>query len=207
MPPDTPARPRGLERIATAGPYYVAEVAPHRRLVLRRNPGYPGPRPQRLEEIEVTIGTTPSRAVAAVEAGRADYLPLVPPRLQARLIARYGPGSAAASSGRQRYFSGPSPIAAGFLFHPAPAAVRPGRVRRAVNYTIDRRALAQHPIPERSRRGRPTTTFRPAGPGFRDAAIYPLGGPDLATARRLAGDGRRRGVFYTATSRNASSRP
>ena len=75
VPPNTPERPRGLERVATAGPYYVAEVVPRRRLVLRRNPGYPGPRPQRLEEIEVTIGTTPGRAVAAVEAGRADYLP------------------------------------------------------------------------------------------------------------------------------------
>ena len=45
-PPDTPDRPRGLERVATAGPYYVAEAAPGRRLVLRRNPGYPGPRPR-----------------------------------------------------------------------------------------------------------------------------------------------------------------
>lgn len=34
-------------------------------------------------------------------------------------------------------------------------------------------------------------------PGFRDAAIYPLGGPDLTTARHLAGGGRRRGVLYT----------
>ena len=197
VPPNTPARPRGLERVATAGPYYVAAVAPRRRLVLRRNPGYPGPRPQRLEEIEVTIGTTPSRAVAAVEAGRADYLPLVPPRLQAPLIARYGPGSAAASSGRQRYFSGPSPISAGFLFNPRRPLFARAELRRAVNYAIDRRALAQHPIPEMLA-ARPSDQHIPPGwPGFRDAAIYPLGGPDLATARRLAGDGRRRGVFYT----------
>ncbi len=197
VPPDTPARPRGLERVATAGPYYVAEVAPRRRLVLRRNPGYPGPRAQRLEEIEVTIGTTPSRAVAAVEAGRADYLPLVPPRLQTRLIARYGPGSAAASSGQQQYFSGPSPISAGFLFNPRRPLFARSEMRRAVNYAIDRRALAQHPIPEMLA-ARPSDQHIPPGwPGFRDAAIYPLGGPDLATARRLAGDGRRRGVFYT----------
>ncbi len=197
LPPNTPERPRGLERVATAGPYYVAEVVPRRRLVLRRNPGYPGPRPQRLEEIEVTIGTTPDRAVAAVEAGRADYLPLVPPRLQARLIARYGPGSAAASSGRQRYFSGPSPISSGYLFNPRRPLFARAEMRQAVNYAIDRRALAQHPIPE-SLAARPTDQHIPPGwPGFRDAAIYPLGGPDLATARRLAGDGRHRGVFYT----------
>ncbi len=197
MPPDTPARPRGLERVATAGPYYVAEVAPRRRLVLRRNPGYRGPRQQRLEEIEVTIGTTSDRAVAAVDAGRADYLPLVPPRLQARLIARYGPGSPGASSGRQRYFSGPQPISQGYLFNPRRPLFARAEMRRAVNYAIDRRALAQHPIPAMLA-GRPTDQHIPPGwPGFRDAAIYPLGGPDVATARRLAGDGRHRGVFYT----------
>jgi YVTN family beta-propeller protein len=197
VPPDTPARPRGLERVATAGPYYVAEVAPRRRLVLRRNPGYRGPRPQRLEEIEVTIGTTPGRAVAAVEAGRADYLSQVPPRLQAPLIARYGPASAAASSGRQRYFSGPSPIVQGYLLnHHRPLFAR-AEMRRAVNYAIDRRALAQHPIPAMLA-ARPTDQhIAPGFPGFRDAAIYPLGEPDPATAKRLAGGGRHHGVFYT----------
>jgi hypothetical protein len=77
VPPNTPIRPRGLDRLATAGPCYVAAAAPRKRLVLRRNPGYPGPRP-RLEEIEVAFGTAPPRAVAEVEAGRADYLPGVP---------------------------------------------------------------------------------------------------------------------------------
>ena len=197
MPPDTPARPRGLERVATAGPYYVAEVAPRRRVVLRRNPGYRGPRQQRLEEIEVMIGTTPDRAVAAVDEGRADYLPQVPPRLQARLIARYGPGSPDASSGRQRYFSGSSPGVQGYLFNPRRPLFARAEMRRAVNYAIDRRALAQHPIPTMLA-ARPTDQHIPSGfPGFRDAAIYPLGRPDLAAARRLAGDGRHRGVFYT----------
>jgi ABC-type transport system substrate-binding protein len=66
-----------------------------------------------------------------------------------------------------------------------------------VNYAIDRRALAAHPVPE-SLASRPTDQLIPPGwPGFRDATIYPLGGPDLATARRLAGGGRRHGVFYT----------
>jgi ABC-type oligopeptide transport system substrate-binding subunit len=46
VPPNMPIRPRGLERVATAGPYYVAEAEPDKRLLLRRNPGYPGPRPR-----------------------------------------------------------------------------------------------------------------------------------------------------------------
>jgi ABC-type transport system substrate-binding protein len=69
-------------------------------------------------------------------------------------------------------------------------------MRRAVNYAIDRRALARHPQPALLG-GRPTDQHIATGwPGFRDATIYPLGGPDLGAARRLAGRGRRRGVFY-----------
>ena len=81
-------------------------------------------------------------------------------------------------------------------------------MRRAVNYAIDRRALARHPIPE-ALAGRPTDQHIPPGwPGFRDAAIYPLGGPDLATARRLAGDGRRqRRPLRVQRVRMRSSRP
>ena len=46
--------------------------------------------------------------------------------------------------------------------------------------------------------GRPTDQFIPPGlPGFRDAGIYSLGGPDLERARRLAGNRRRRAVLYT----------
>jgi ABC-type transport system substrate-binding protein len=69
-----------------------------------------------------------------------------------------------------------------------------------VNYAIDRRALAQHPIPA-ALAGRPTDQLTPPGwPGYRDAAIYPLGGPDLAAARRLAGGGHHRGVLYTCNA-------
>jgi YVTN family beta-propeller protein len=197
VPPNTPIRPRSFERVASAGPYYVAEVTPRRRLLLRRNPGYPGPRPQRLEEIELTVGMPPARAVKAVEAGRADYLPHVQPRFQARLIARYGPGSRAATAGRQRYFAGANLITQGLLFNPRRPLFAQAAMRRAVNYAIDRRALARYPIPEMLA-GRPTDQQIPPGwPGFRDATIYPLGGPNLATARRLAGAGRRRGVLYT----------
>jgi YVTN family beta-propeller protein len=197
VPPNTPLEPRSLDRVATAGPYYVAAVAPRKRLVLRRNPAYPGPRSQHLEAIEVTIGVVPARAVADVEAGRADYFAKVPVDAQARLIRLYGPGSRAAAAGRQRYFAEREPIVSGYAFNTHRRLFASADMRRAVNYAIDRRALAQHQIPE-SLAGRPTDQLTPPGwPGFRDATIYPLGGPDLATARRLAGSSRRRAVLYT----------
>lgn len=48
--------------------------------------------------------------------------------------------------------------------------------------------------------GRPTDQFIPPGlPGFKDVSINPLGGPDLARAKRLAGAGRRHGTLYTCS--------
>ena len=182
VPPNTPIRPRGLERVAAAGPYYVAAVraaqapgaAPQPRLSRSRGRSA-------CEEIEVTIGTTPARAVADVEAGRADYIAQrAAPDAQARLIARYGPGSRAAASGRQRYFAGPAPARPGLVFNPRRPLFARAAMRRAVNYAIDRRALARRPRPP-VLAGRPTDQHIPPGfPGFRDATIYPLGGPDLA---------------------------
>ena len=67
-----------------------------------------------------------------------------------------------------------------------------------MNYAIDRPALAVDT--GFGFRGKPTDQYIPPGiPGFEDDAIYPLGGPDLATARRLAGDERHHAVLYTCT--------
>ncbi len=70
------------------------------------------------------------------------------------------------------------------------------RLRRAVNYAIDRPELAQDI--GFGQTGRPTDQYIPPDfPGFDDAEVYPLDGPDLAAARRLAGDERHHAVLYT----------
>ena len=203
VPPDTPITPKGVDTLPSAGPYYVASHVPGRSLVLRRNPNYSGPRPHRLAEIRMTTGVRPERAVAAVEAGRADYAvldppgdPRVSPATARRLIQRYGPGSEAARAGRQRVFTQATPNVYFFIFNTHHGPFADARLRRAVNFAIDRRALALHT--GLGEQGRPTDQHIPPGmPGFEDAAIYPLGGPDLAAARRLAGSARRRAVLYT----------
>jgi YVTN family beta-propeller protein len=204
VPPNTPARPEGVDAVPTAGPYYVASHVPGRSLVLRRNPGYRGPRRGGLAEIRYRIGVTAEQGIAAVEAGRADLVPLAAPdvgpggdaSLVTRLTARYGPHSEAARAGRQRLFTGPAPNVYWFGLNTRRPLFADPRMRRAVNYAMDRRALAEHT--GGGEVGRPTDQMIPPGlPGFRDAAIFPLGGPDLATARRLAGDVPRRAVLYT----------
>ena len=71
------------------------------------------------------------------------------------------------------------------------------RLRRAVNFAIDRRFMvAQHGYLA----GRRTDQFLPYGmPGFREWNIYPVQGPNLSVASSLARGNTRggRAVFYT----------
>jgi YVTN family beta-propeller protein len=204
VPPDT-AIGHEVDSLPSAGPYYIASHVPDRSLVLRRNPNYEGERPHELTEIRYEIGVPPQRGVEEVAAGRADYValdPLVetvtptPPEVFRRLTTRYGPRSGAARAGRQQLFTVPALSLYYFLFNRSHGPFADLKLRRAVAYAIDRRALAAHT--GLGQRGRPTDQLIPPGvPGFADVAIYPLGGPDLARARELAGAKRRRAVLYT----------
>jgi len=203
VPPSTPIAPEGVDAVPSAGPYYVASHIPKRSLVLRRNPGYRGSRPRRLAEIRYRLGVPAEDAVRAVEAGRADYMVLRPidspgvsPREERRLASRYGPHSAAARAGHQQLFTQAVPNVYSFVFNTRRGPFRDVRLRRAVNFAMDRRALAEHT--GLGEAGQPTDQFiAPGMPGFEDATIYPLGGPDLRAARRLAGGTRRHAVLYT----------
>jgi ABC-type oligopeptide transport system substrate-binding subunit len=198
VPPDTPIDSAGVEGIASAGPYYATFAGGDRSsIVLKRNPNYGGDRPQRLSEIDLGIDPQ-GPGVADVEQGRLDVLP-IDPRVQgaSRLASQYGPHSETASAGQQRYFAGlwlgVEYLALNIRHGPFSSA----RLRRAVNYAIDRSALARRPSawPTFSQ---PTDQYvPPAMRGFRDAAIYPLDGPDVAKARRLAGNHRGHAVMYT----------
>ena len=199
VPPNTPVSAAGIDEIPMAGPYYFASYSPRRRLVLRRNPNYGGSRPARFREIAIDLNVPAARAVAAVDAGRSDYVNVVPLDRVPALERRYGPRSIAARTGHQRYFSGVDPTLHYFALNARRPLLAGARMRQAVNEALDRRALARSTLdPPAGGPGRPTDQFTPPGlPGFRDVAIYPLGGPNLERARRLAGNRRRRAVLYT----------
>jgi peptide/nickel transport system substrate-binding protein len=210
VPPNTPVDPEGLDTVPSAGPYYVADYRPDKSLVLRRNPGYAGFRRPRLREIRYNFGVPAERAVRLVEAGRLDYVSppasadaAIAPNLDVRLERRYGPRSAAARAGRQRYFITPGLSVFYLIFNARRPPFDDPRLRRAVNFAIDRRALAAAPgLPANAR---PTDQYIPPGlPGFQDALIYPLGAPALAKARRLAGQGRRTATLYVCTTPNCA---
>ncbi len=197
VPLGTPIEPEGLPRVPSAGPYYVSSHVPGEEIVLRRNPNYDGPRPQHPDAVRIVVGAGLAGSLRRVQAGEVDYVPFVTTNaaVARRLERRYGAGSPAAEAGRQRYFVRPTLQLDFLAFNTSRAPFSSARLRRAVNYALDRRALA--------RRGlftdlptAPTDEYLPPEmPGHRDARIYPLE-PDLAKARELAGPERRSVVLY-----------
>jgi peptide/nickel transport system substrate-binding protein len=196
VPPDTPIDPAGISGIPSAGPYYIAAADPSGGRVLKRNPNYGGRRPARPGVIDVLPAQPQARGIADVEAGRTDVVSITPQEPgSARVRAQYGV-PAAAQGDRPRFVSGPSPGIEYLAFNTQRPLFASARMRQAVNYAIDRPALAGQALPGGP--GRPTDQYiPPAMRGFRDASIYPLGGPDLRKARALARGGGGQAVMYT----------
>ncbi len=192
VPLGTPVEPTSVQPVPSAGPYYVASYRPEQGAVLKRNPNYHGPRPHAFDEIYYEASTGPAQNVREIEAGTSDYAVVsdLPATQLTSLATRYGPGSPAARAGKQRYFVNPL---FGFVYL-ALNTSRPlfanADLRKAVNYALDRRAIASEPSAQ------PTDQYLvPGVPGFRDTHVYPLV-PDLAQAKRLARGHGGRAVLY-----------
>lgn len=197
VPIGTPIDAKGVRIIPMAGPYFISSYRPGQELVLTRNPNYTGNRPHRLERVDLTYGRAKQKTDSQIEAGTADYaIDGVDAADAATLAARYGPDSPAAQRGLQQFFVDPL---LGFDFltlNTHRPLFRHAQLRQAVNYAIDRRALARlgSAFPYALR---PSDQYLPPGVfGFRDASVYPVA-PNVARARRLAGGKRRTAVFYT----------
>ena len=205
VPDDTPATAQ--QQIPSAGPYYVASTS-RDQLVLARNPNYGGQRPRIPHQIVYSFNVGLPRALRQVTNGQGDYVnasafassgqsPAALGLLQA-LEQRYGTASAAARTGHQRYFVNPWLDLEYFVFNTARPLFASARLRRAVNYAIDRRALVQHHFLFNG--GQATDHYLVPGiPGERPVDIYPLGGPNLAKARPLAAGVHAHATMYILT--------
>jgi serine/threonine protein kinase/ABC-type transport system substrate-binding protein len=181
--------------VPSAGPYYISSIQGD-RTVLKRNPNYSGPRPRRAERIVYTNDIPTPRAVGLVDHGAIDVLPqdfdnttpLMNPG--GLLDQRAGPGSPAARAGKQQYYPYKAPVLDAIVFNTRRPLFRDVHLRRAVSYALDRRALAaafgDTPADQ---------LVPPAFHGFPAGRSYPLDRPDLPTARRLAGGGKRHAVI------------
>src|SRR5262249_44049249 len=74
VPAATPVAPLGITApIPSAGPYYLASNTPS-VAVLKKNPGYHGPRPQKLDAIVYEFGIPPAVAAQRISNGTLDYV-------------------------------------------------------------------------------------------------------------------------------------
>jgi ABC-type transport system substrate-binding protein len=195
VPTGTPVQTGGVQTpIPSAGPYYVKVRWGDELVVLERNPNYHGSRPHRLERIVYDINNSTHRTVSRIESGAADYTADV---LRESTFAAGGPldvrfGQGGASGpGKPRLVQTPQ-LGFRFLqFNTSRGPFADARLRRAVNYAIDRRALAA------AVGDLPSAAYLPPGlPGASTASVYPLK-PNLPRARALAHGFRGKVVLYS----------
>jgi ABC-type transport system substrate-binding protein len=198
VPMSVPVHEKGFttKPIPSAGPYYIKWFDEH-RTVLERNPNYHGDRPRKSARIIFTNDVPTPQAVTLADEGKIDVLPqdfdFTTPLLNPYdvLDRRSGAGSPAARHEKQQYFSYPAPLTDYVVLNAGRPLLRDVRLRRAVNYAIDRKALA------RAFADAPADQIvPPAVPGFRPGRVYPLDAPDVTVARRLSGGHIRHAVLY-----------
>ena len=198
VPVETPIVANGLqEPIPAAGPYYLASHVAGVVAVIKRNPNYGGSRPQRLDAI---VYRRPNGRgeddISQVVRGAADHVgeydadaPLV---AHGPVAERYGPPYRA---GSPRLLVSPMLAVDYLAFNARTGLFSDPRLRRAVNFALDRRAIsrtygwpaADHYLP-------------PGMPGYRESHPYPLARPDLERARALAGGRGGRAVLHVCNA-------
>jgi DNA-binding SARP family transcriptional activator/ABC-type transport system substrate-binding protein len=196
VPQGTPIVANGLkEPIPTAGPYYLASHSEGVATVIKRNPNYGGARPQRLDAIVFRRPDLKNAdGIFEVERGKADHIgefdtdPLGLLLANGRYADRYGGWG---REGAPRFFVSPLPAIDYLAFNARSPLFADARMRRAVNFVLDRRAIAD------TYGWRPADHYLPpAMPGYRESRVYPIDRPQLERARALAGDRGGRAVLH-----------
>jgi YVTN family beta-propeller protein len=182
----------GSQPVPATGPYMIESYQPGRQLVLRRNPQFhewsqaaqPDGNP---DQIVWRFGASPDAAVTAIERGAADWglytFPFSPPADRLEEIRTQHAGQVHVN---------PLPETEFFALHTRVPPFNDVRVRRALNYAIDRNVLVS--LYGGASLARPTCQVLPPGlPGYQPYCPYTLNprpdgaytAPRLALARRL----------------------
>ena len=139
LPAGTPARAADIRPVPATGPYMVASYQLRHRLVLTRNPrfrewsqaaqpdGYP-------DRIELRLDVPQSRHVDAILRGEADTVPdTVPPQRLRELLTQHA---------AQTHVE-PRPGDVALFLNTRVPPFDDVRVRRALNFAVDRRAVVR----------------------------------------------------------------
>jgi YVTN family beta-propeller protein len=199
VPAATPDHDVGSHSVPATGPYEIAGYSP-REVRLIRNPyfhewsraarpdGYP-------DQIIWKIGASTATAVTAVERGSADYtLDGVPPDRLGEVRTRFA----------SQLHVNPSDVTIQLLLNTRVAPFNDIRVRRALNYAVDRAEIAKL----LGQAAQPTCQllpsyiqgYRPYCPYTLDPSAMAWSAPDLAKARALIAGSGTRGTRITIWS-------
>lgn len=173
--------PNGVLAPPSAGPYYISEHTPNKSITVKLNPNYKGKRPHNVTQINYNIGNSLDASYLRAQQGATDYAAQgIPPASYAEAAKKYG-------INKSQFWVKPQLGVSYLAFNhdrPLFKGAAGTALAKAVNYAIDRTAmLAQGGYLA----GKRTDQILPPGiAGFRDANLYPLKGPDLATAKKWA---------------------
>ena len=195
VPPSLRADPEGARApLPSPAPYYVAEYVPGERLVLERNRFYRGTRPHHVVRFVADLGADAGSIIDDIASGKFDFSSTINVGDRAtELRQRYGVNTS-------QFFVRPANELRMFVLNTSRPLFRNNpKLRQAVNFAVDRKALTREIGPLAG-----TTTdqyLSPSQAGYRNERIYPLKGPDLVRARALAKGHTRSGkaVLYTTT--------
>jgi ABC-type transport system substrate-binding protein len=195
VPLGFPVDPAGVPLMVSSGPFKVADYEPGKRFVLERNPYYRGTRPHTVDRFLVTLGGTIEENIEAVAEGRADILGSeIPSEFRSDLVRRFGVNKSQLFRVRG--------IGIRFLVlnTSQPLFRDNAALRKAVNYALDRPALLR--VSGRASAAEELTDqiLTRWMQGWVDHRLYPLEGPNLDLARRLANGNQRGGkaILWTA---------
>jgi peptide/nickel transport system substrate-binding protein len=192
--PSLPADPEGVRApLASPAPYYIAEYVPGERLVLERNRSYKGQRPHH-DRYVTDLGANVGTLIDDIASGGIDFSPTINLGERAgELRQRYG-----VNRPQGQVFVKPAYELRMFVLNTSGPLFRNNpKLRQAVNFAVDRKALTRELGPLA---GTPTDKYlSPSQAGYRDERLYPLKGPDLLRARALAKGNTRSGKELFST--------
>jgi peptide/nickel transport system substrate-binding protein len=168
-----------------AGPYYIASREVGTDIVLKRNPYYSGTRPHEASTILIDMNTSTTEAFDGVSNGTyaADLNGNPEPSQNLQLSKQFG-------IDKTRFWVHPALITNYLAMNTSRQIFRRARVRRAVNYALDRPALIKI---GGYLSGTPTDQILPKAltGGVWSTKLYPITSPGprrFAKARRLSRD-------------------
>ena len=176
----TKVNAQGLDVYPTGGPYYIASRIVNRRIVLKRNKFYKGPRPHNVDTFDIAVNTNLDQSLLQVKANQIDYdMGGLPPTAHAQLAQQYG-----VNKGQYQVHQ---LVETDYVaLNTSRPAFSTAAMRKAANYAIDRPAMLRV---RGAFAGKRTDQLLPPGMGgFKDVKAYPLKGADYAKAKSLAGN-------------------